>query len=102
VKVREELVTVVTVWAFTVLVKVYVGEEAVTVVTLQFWCPRAAKDAETPTTTDNATIPTIAMTAAISRDHDLPETVERCKRMPLLRTDLLAVFKLSHQFGIPC
>jgi hypothetical protein len=38
VKVNEELVTVVTVWAFTVLVNVEVGKEVITVVTLQYWC----------------------------------------------------------------
>jgi hypothetical protein len=42
VNVGEEAVTVVVVWALTVLVKVAVGVEVVTVVVVQYWCPPIA------------------------------------------------------------
>ncbi|MGP8124637.1 MAG: hypothetical protein ACLQEQ_02065 [Nitrososphaerales archaeon] len=61
----EEAVTVVTVWALTVLVKVEVGEEAVKVVVVRKEDPPLAVDAETPVNTDNETIPINAMTTAL-------------------------------------
>ena len=64
-KVGEEAVTVVVVWASTVLVKVMVGEETVTVVALPNQVPPLALDPETPARTDSATIPTNPRTTAL-------------------------------------
>ncbi len=55
----------VTVWALTVLVKVVVGEETVTVVVVRDGDPRLAFDTETPVSTDSATIPMNAMTTTL-------------------------------------